>query len=131
LAPHRGVKDIKIDSAIGIFLGRQNLNLSSVPQKGEAVSLSEKIGINYGGGSSEDFTLCHPDNKELFVRAAKALDDPLVGFDFIIADITKSYKQQKCGFIEVNSLPFINLHHDPLLGKPSNVAEKVWEMVGW
>jgi cyanophycin synthetase len=65
----------------------------------------------------------------MFVRAAKIIGDPIVGFDFIIPDITKSYKQQRCGFIEANSLPFINLHHEPLVGQPRNVAKKVWDMI--
>ncbi len=128
---HPGVKDVVPDKGMERFLERQNLNLSAVPAKDIPINLSEKIGVNYGGSSSEDFEICHPDNKELFVKAAKALGDPIVGFDFIISDIAKSYKEQKCGFIEVNSLPFINLHHDPLLGRPRNVAVKVWEMVGW
>lgn len=129
--PHLGVKDILVDAGVEKFLARQNLALSSAPKNHQQVLLSEKIGVNYGGSSSEDFDICHPDNKELFVAAAKVLGDPIVGFDFIIPDIAKSYKQQKCGFIEVNSLPFINLHHDPLLGKPRNVAGKIWDMLGW
>jgi len=91
----------------------------------------EKIGVNYGGSSSEDFEICHSDNKELFVRAAKIIGDPIVGFDFIIPDIAKSWKEQECGFIEANSLPFVNLHHNPLLGQPRNVAAKVWELIGF
>ena len=129
--PHLGVKDIVVDAKTELFLSRQNLKLSAIPKDGELVNLSEKIGVNYGGSSSEDFTICHPDNKELFERAAKVLGDPLVGFDFIIPDVAKSWKQQKCGFIEVNSLPFINLHHDPLLGEPRNIAAAVWDMVGY
>lgn len=126
-----GVKPIKLDDQAKRFLGRQGLTYDSVPQSGAVVYLSEKIGVNYGGSSSEDFEICHPDNKALFVRAARALGDPIVGFDFIIPDITRSWKSQKCGFIEANSLPFINLHHDPLLGTPRNVAAKVWDMVGF
>lgn len=128
---HPGVKDIILDGRAAFFLSRQGLDFSSVVERGRTVSISEKIGVNYGGSSSEDFEVCHPDNKQLFVAAARALGDPIVGFDFIIADIKKSYKQQSCGFIEVNSLPFINLHHDPLLGKPRNVAAAVWDMVGF
>ncbi len=154
--PHPGVKDIAADAETERFIHRQISNskfrisknspifppageagnlqssrspLDYVPPKGERVSLSEKIGVNYGGSSSEDFEICHPENKELFVRAAKVLGDPLVGFDFIIPDITRSYREQRCGFIEANTLPFINLHHDPLLGAPRNVAAKVWDMV--
>lgn len=129
-APHAGVKNIVADDGMGLFLQRQNLELTSVPKIGELVNLSEKIGVNYGGSSSEDFDVCHPDNKELFLRAAKVLGDPIIGFDFIIPDITKSYKDQRCGFLEANSLPFINLHHDPLLGKPRNAAALVWDMMG-
>lgn len=130
--PHPGVKDIVIDEEMERFIQRQFLKsaLDYVPSDGEIVNLSEKIGVNYGGSSREDFEICHSDNKELFVRAAKVLGDPIVGFDFIIPDITRSWREQKCGFIEANSLPFINLHHDPLLGIPRNVAAKVWETVG-
>jgi hypothetical protein len=128
--PHPGVKDIVADKSCEVFLSRQNLNLSSVLENGRLANLSEKIGVNYGGSSSEDYGICHSDNKELFLRAAKVLGDPIVGFDFIIPDITASWKKQKCGFIEVNSLPFINLHHDPLLGTPRNAAALVWDMMG-
>lgn len=153
--PHPGVKDIVMDSSTEAFLRRQlkekfeirNSNFETnsktqilnskqspfeyVPLLGEIISLSEKIGGNYGGSCSEDYEICHPDNKELFLRAAEVLGDPLVGFDFIIPDITISWREQKCGFIEANSLPFINLHHDPLLGTPRNAAALVWDMMGW
>lgn len=127
----KGVCDIVPDSSMERFLLRQNYSFSFVPKNGQSINLSEKIGVNYGGSSSEDFEICHPDNIKLFINAAKLLGDPLVGFDFIIPDITKSYKQQKCGFIEVNSLPFINLHHDPLFGNPRNAASFVWKMLNW
>lgn len=140
--PHPGVKDIIAGSAMERFVSRQlsatghaaageaSSVLAFVPKAGQVVELSEKIGVNYGGSSSEDLDECHPDNRELFIRAAQAVGDPIVGFDFIIGDIAKSYNEQQCGFIEANSLPFINLHHDPLLGRPQNVAAAVWDMAG-
>ncbi len=123
------VKEVTIDQEVVNFLKKQDLTAYSIPKLGERVDLSEKIGVNYGGSSKEELNVCHSDNKELFVKAAKVLGDPLVGFDFIIPDITKSYKEQTTGFIEANSLPFIQLHHQPLLGIPQNVAAKVWDMV--
>lgn len=128
--PHPGAKDIIIDGQMELFLGRQGFSPSSVIPKGQIISLSEKIGASYGGSSSEDIEICHPDNKELFISAAGVLNDPIVGFDFITPDIARSYKNQLCGFIEANSLPFINLHHDPLHGPAQNVAAAVWAMVG-
>ena len=129
--PHPRVKDIIMDSSADIFLRRQQLSADVILPAGKVVSLSEKVGLNSGGSSSEDFDICHPDNKELFLRAAKVLGDPVVGFDFIMPDIVASWKNPKCGFIEANSLPFINLHHDPLLGTPRNAAALVWDMMGW
>ena len=129
--PCLGVEKIIADDIVKLFLFRQNLSLLSIPEIGQTIDLSEKIGVSYGGSSSEDFGICHKDNRELFINAAKVVGDPIVGFDFIIPDITRSWKEQKCGFIEANSLPFINLHHNPLLGSPRNVAAKVWEMIGW
>jgi len=124
------VADILLDNRAEIFLQRQNLNFNSIPLAGQTVMLSEKVGLSYGGSSSEDYDIAHPDNILMFEQAAKILGDPIVGFDFIIDDITRSYKQQKCGFIEANSLPFIDLHHHPLLGAPRNAAAAVWDMVG-
>lgn len=141
---HPGVRTIVADEQMERFVARQipdkppisdsqfpKSALDSIPAPGSIIFLSEKIGVNYGGSSSEDFDICHPDNRELFVSAAKIVGDPIVGFDFIIPDITKSWREQRCGFIEANSLPFINLHHNPLHGQSRNVAAEVWEMIGW
>ncbi len=128
-APHERIADIKLDDRAKVFLSRQNLSFGSIPKNGEVVETSEKIGLSYGGSSSEDYDICHPDNLNMFEDAAKIMGDPIVGFDFIIEDIAKSYKEQKCGFIEANSLPFIDLHHHPLLGRPRNAAAAVWDLV--
>jgi hypothetical protein len=101
------------------------------PKKWETVYLSEKIGVSYGGDSAEEYEICHPDNKALFEKAAKLFKDPIVWFDFMIADISKSWKHQRCGFLEANTVPFINLHHHPRKGKPRNVAAKVWDLIQW
>ncbi len=102
-----------------------------MPQKGEIVYLSEKIGLSYGGDSAEEYDICHPDNKEIFEKAARVFGDPIIGFDFMIPDIAKSWKEQRCGFLEANTVPFINLHHDPHKGTPRNVAAKVWDLMEW
>jgi D-alanine-D-alanine ligase-like ATP-grasp enzyme len=138
-APHPRVADIKLDDRAKTFLSRCLPGIDEkapdpfffVPATGEIVETSEKIGLSYGGSSSEDYDICHPDNIKMFEEAAKIMGDPIVGFDFIVEDITQSYKQQRCGFIEANSLPFIDLHHHPLLGQPRNAAAAVWDLAGF
>ncbi len=62
-------------------------------------------------------------------KAARVVDDPVLGFDFISLDITRDPDTVRWGIIECNAMPFINLHHDPLEGKPVNVAGLLWDYV--
>ncbi len=121
-----GVKDTKVNP---YFMMRQGLSMETVLPVGKTVDLSEKIGVNYGGTSYDCTEECHPDTKQMFEEAGRILDISILGFDFIIPDITKSWKDQKCGIIECNGAPFIQLHHDPLIGKSINAASFVWDLV--
>lgn len=120
------VKPIQVNP---LFLQRQKLTLDSVLPAGQTVALSEKIGINYGGTSYDATPYTHTDTKKMFEQAGQALNISIVGFDFIIPDITKSWQEQKCGIIEANGAPFIQLHHDPLIGDSINAAKAVWDLV--
>lgn len=111
-------------------LSRQNINLSDIPEKDRVVTFSQKTSRGCGGTTTEVTDIIHPDNKEMLEHVGKFLNDPLVGVDFIIEDVTKSWKEeQHCGIIECNSLPFIDLHHYVMFGKPNNVAGKLWDLV--
>ncbi|MBI3588813.1 MAG: hypothetical protein HY093_00140 [Candidatus Liptonbacteria bacterium] len=123
-----GVKDFKISPTTPEFLARLGYTLKSVLEKGKNLDLTEKIGVNYGGSSFEVTPQTHPSFKTHLEKAAQVVGDPVLGFDFIAEDITQSPDQQKWGIIECNSLPFINLHHDPLIGEPVNTAAAVWDL---
>lgn len=125
--PH-GVKDVRVTPVTGEFLARQGLALDSVLEAGRMIDLTEKIGVNYGGASREVTPNTHPDILKTMETAGRMVDDPLLGFDFIINDISRDPAEQRWGIIECNSLPFINLHHDPLIGMPVNVAKDVWDL---
>lgn len=111
-------------------LAKQRLSLTDVPAQGKLVTLAQKASRGLGGGATDMTDETHPDNKILFEYVAEYLQDPLVGIDFMIEDITKSWKEQKrCGVIECNSLPFIDLHLFPLRGKPRNTAALLWDTI--
>ncbi|HWB34246.1 MAG TPA: hypothetical protein VG753_02940, partial [Candidatus Paceibacterota bacterium] len=110
-------------------LERQNVTLESVPKAGEVVKLHQKINWSVGGTTTDVTDDVHPDNKALFEEIAKVLHAPIVGIDFIIQDISKSWKeQQKCGVIECNGRPFFDNHHLPFYGEPRNVAGFIWDL---
>lgn len=111
-------------------LVRQGKAWSDVLKKGEFVSLHPKVGRSSGAGNIDVTDETHEENIKLFEKIAKVLDDDLVGIDFIVADITKPWhEQKKSGVIECNSLPFIDLHHYPLEGKSRDVATSLWYVV--
>lgn len=126
---HPEIKDVVPTNAHHTFLARLNLTLQSVLPAGKTIDLIEKIGVSYGGNSGEVTHLTHPETKRILEEAAKIIDDPIIGFDFIIEHIDRSPHEQKWGIIECNGVPFINLHHDPIEGPPNNVAAKVWDYV--
>ena len=121
---------IPIDHETKIELAREKIEMSDIPEKGRIVTFSQKTSRGCGGTTTEVTDIVHPDNVEMLEHVGRFLDDPLIGVDFILEDITKSWKEeQHSGIIECNSLPFIDLHHYPLFGNPNNVAGKLWDLV--
>lgn len=111
-------------------LARQGLAWESIPPKGAFVPLNQKISRGVGASNSDVTELVHEENRRLLEKIGAVLRDPLVGVDFVIADVSRPWqKQKRCGVIECNSLPFIDLHHYPLNGAPRNVAGALWDLI--
>jgi D-alanine-D-alanine ligase-like ATP-grasp enzyme len=111
-------------------LARQELTLESVPQEGRVVTLSQKSSRGVGGGTTDVTDIVHPDNRAILEKAAAVLEDPLVGIDLIIGDISRSWREQeRTSIIECNSIPFIDLHYAPLRGASRDVAGPLWDIV--
>lgn len=126
---HPKQSDVIISEKLEYFLKSLGFSLDSILPKDQTIDLSEKIGVANGGMSFDTTDDTHPDTKHMFEEAAKAAGSPILGFDFMIPDITKSYKDQKSGIIECNAAPFIQLHHDVVIGKPINAAKYVWDLI--
>ncbi len=107
----------------------QSLSFDSVVENGIKALLNQKINWSVGGTTTDVTDTVHEDNIELFEEVARILKAPIVGLDFIILDISKSWKkQERCGILETNSMPFFDNHHLPFEGKPRNVASLIWDM---
>ena len=126
---HPKVADVVLCDIHDQFLARTGRTRSTTPAFGEVVDLLEKIGISYGGFSAEEIEKTHPKMKRILEEAARVVDDPFIGFDFITSDVAADPREVRWGIIEANSLPFIDLHHFPLEGEPINVAAHVWDYV--
>ena len=121
---------IHITEAVRRELARQGYALTSTPKRGVRVELHQKVNWSVGGNTRDVTDSVHQDNRELFEEVARLVEAPIVGIDFIITDITRSWKEQSmCGVIETNSMPFFDTHHLPFEGEPRDVAGPIWDMV--
>ncbi|MBP9732293.1 MAG: hypothetical protein KBD29_02425 [Candidatus Magasanikbacteria bacterium] len=126
---HPEVKEVKLSDTHTEFLARTKKKLTDILPDGQRIDILEKIGTSYGGFRAEVTESTHPEIKRILEAAAAIVQDPMIGFDFIIEDTTCSPHEQVWGIIECNGVPFVDLHHYPLEGKPNPVAKHIWDYV--
>lgn len=120
---------MKLDERADEELAWQSLTRASVLEAGQKASLHQKINWSVGGTTCDVTDEVHTDNIALFEEVARVLKAPIVGIDFIIEDISRSWKEQdRLGILECNSMPFFDNHHLPFEGEPRNVASLIWDM---
>lgn len=106
------------------------MSWDSVPAPGQTVLLNQKAVGFLGSGLTDLTDVIHPDNVDLFKKIDELVAVPLHGIDFITTDISKPWHQiSDCGIIEFNSLPFIEMHHNPLVGEPRDAMAALWDIV--
>lgn len=120
---------IPINENTHAALARVGRTLDFVPAMSETVFLHNKKSIGSGGDIIEETDLLHPENKEMFRRAARVFGTDLIGFDVIADDLAKPYNKQSCGIIEANSIPMLDFHHNPSIGTSHDVAGALWDAI--
>lgn len=120
-----GLGEIKIDDELKNNLANQGLKPDAVLAKNRKVRLKNVCNLG-GGGEVADATdeIC-AHNKNLAIRAARALDLDFVGLDLLCKDIAKPLRKGGGILLEANERPDIALHHFPQKGKPRPVAREV------
>lgn len=121
---------IPMNSEMDEALAVQKMNRESVPKSGQKVIAGTKVGRGQGGTNSDVTDEVHLENRKMFLDIAEYLKDPLVGIDFIIEDVSKPWRgQMPCGSIEINTIPFLDLHIYPFEGKARNLSAMLWDEV--
>jgi D-alanine-D-alanine ligase-like ATP-grasp enzyme len=118
---------IEFNEALTEILNSQQVNLEMILPLGRKIHLARKVTLGMGADIYNATAEMHPETKEMLEKLSAELKVPLVGYDFICADIAKSFREQEFGLIEANSLPYIDMHHFPSVGSPIDVAAAVWD----
>jgi len=133
--PRRGIghakvmTKIELDTQADIMLARINFTADSVPAKHQIVMLRSTANLSTGGTATDVTDVIHPDNRDMAVRAITAIGLDVGGVDFLIPDITESYRTVGGGICEVNAAPGFRMHVAPSEGTPRDVAGPVIDML--
>ena len=133
--PRRGVGHekvltrIELDAQADMMLARQQLTPESVPAAGQAVPLRSTANLSTGGTATDVTDIIHPDNRDMAVRAIRAIGLDVGGVDFLSKNIAESYRDIGGGICEVNAAPGFRMHVAPSEGTPRDVAGPVIDML--
>jgi cyanophycin synthetase len=133
--PRRGVGHEKVltrlelDAQALAMLARAGLEPTSVPEAGRLVYLRSTANLSTGGTATDVTDVIHPDNRDMAVRAIRAIGLDVGGVDFLSKDITESYRKIGGGICEVNAAPGFRMHVAPSEGRPRDVAGPVVDML--
>ena len=133
--PRRGVGHektltrIEFDTKAREHLEELGYTKDTVPPKGEIVYLRSTANLSTGGTAIDVTDIVHPDNRDMAVRAVKAIGLDIGGVDFLSADVSRSYKENGAGICEINAAPGFRMHVAPSEGKPRDVAGAVMDML--
>ncbi|MFO1038320.1 MAG: cyanophycin synthetase [Geminicoccaceae bacterium] len=133
--PRRGVGHEKVltrlefDDQAETLLAEKGYTKDTVPPAGEIVFLRKTANLSTGGTAADVTDIVHPDNREMAVRAVRAIGLDVGGVDFLTKDISRSYKDVGGGICEVNAAPGFRMHVAPSEGKPRDVAGAVMQML--
>tara|TARA_R110000868_G_scaffold11516_3_gene56310 strand:- start:9218 stop:12019 length:2802 start_codon:yes stop_codon:yes gene_type:complete len=133
--PRRGIghekvlTNLELDSQALRLLEEAGNAPETVLPDGEIFFLRATANLSTGGTAIDVTDIVHPDNREMAERAIKAVGLDIGGVDFLIDDITKSYKDTGGAIVEVNAAPGFRMHVAPSEGKSRDVSGKVIEML--
>jgi len=133
--PRRGVGHEKVltrlelDAQAAMMMERVGYTAESVPKDGEAVFLRSTANLSTGGTATDVTDIIHPDNRDMAVRAIRAIGLDVGGVDFISPNIAESYKTIGGGICEVNAAPGFRMHVAPSEGTPRDAAGPVIDML--
>lgn len=133
--PRRGIGHekvltmLEIDNQARRLMEAAGVTEETVLPDGEVFYLRSTANLSTGGTAIDLTDVVHPDNRDMAERAIMAVGLDVGGVDFLIDDITKSYKDIGGAIVEVNAAPGFRMHVAPSEGQPRDVAGKVIDML--
>ena len=120
----RPLTKVKIDDELLNFLSKQDIGLNSILVKGEKVVLRQNANLSTGAIAIDCTNEISEENKQICIRAAKAVGLDICGIDIKTRDISEPLSKNGV-IIEVNAAPGIRMHLHPFKGRMQDVGEAI------
>jgi len=121
---------ISIDEDLENNLSHVEMNLGSIPQEGEKVSLRSVSNVMAGGIAIDRTEDIHPSVVELAIKTVNAIPGlSWAGIDFMSTDLYSEQNESSYCIIEVGSMPEFDMHEVPMQGKPRFVAKEFLKLM--
>ncbi|MBT8114693.1 MAG: acetate--CoA ligase family protein, partial [Arenicella sp.] len=133
--PRRGIghekvlTKLELDKQAKRLLSEAGFDEDTVLPDGEIFFLRSTANLSTGGTAIDVTDIVHPDNRDMAIRAIKAIGLDIGGVDFLTDDISMSYKEIGGGICECNAAPGFRMHVAPSEGEPRDVAGRVMDML--
>jgi cyanophycin synthetase len=133
--PRRGVGHekvltrIELDAQAEMMMARAGVDADTVPEQDRVIYLRSTANLSTGGTATDVTDIIHPDNRDMAVRAIRAIGLDVGGVDFLSTNIAESYRNIGGGICEVNAAPGFRMHVAPSEGKSRDVAGPVIDML--
>ncbi|WP_326525972.1 cyanophycin synthetase, partial [Dokdonella sp.] len=133
--PRRGVghekvlTKLELDAQAEMMMARVEMTAASVPEKDRIIYLRSTANLSTGGTATDVTDIIHPDNRDMAIRAIRAIGLDVGGVDFLSTNIAESYKSIGGGICECNAAPGFRMHVAPSEGKSRDVAGPVIDML--
>lgn len=127
---HPVIFPIKKSDDVVHHLAKHGLSLDSVPGEDAHIELFHRVALAPGGVvETIDQNTIPEENCQLFQRVVKLFDANVFGIDVIFEKgIETIFCEQKCIFIEVNSRPYMEMHHYPRFGEKEDFSSDLAEL---
>ena len=110
------------------FIGKKGYKLKSILKRGEKLVLRENSNISNGGTSIDCTDIICEENKEICIRAAKAIGLDICGIDIRSKSIEKPLYDNGV-ILEINASPGLRMHIYPQEGKKRLIGKAIINMM--
>lgn len=115
--------EIYRDEVMDFYFEKNNISYYDILEENKELQVRPNSNIALGGTPIDKTDIVHPSVLEICKNILKSFSNvPYLGIDFMTKDISKKQNFKDYRIIEVNTIPGVDMHLRPGIGKSRNIA---------